>query len=209
MFGQGIAGILACALNIAVLLALGGATATAAMVYYLIAALAMAGCIASYLWMLQRPFTKYWISRAGQLPVSYRPSVDGSQEGEADKAPAQLKGEGSRLTGTILDDLPTDSNASSAETRMLLETVSDDLERTAKPVPYSFLGVARSLWLEAFSVWLVFLVTFAVFPGIIPFHLYYGGDASFNMWWQQVNHAESAALVRLVTYTMPLYCRSS
>ena len=154
MFGQGVAGILACALNIAVLLVLGGASATAAMVYYLIAALAMAGCIASYLWMLQRPFTKYWISRAGQLPALYRPSLGGSQEEEADKAPAQFQSDGSRPT--ILYDLPTDSKASSAETTMLLETVSDDLECTAKPVPYSFLGVARSLWLEAFSVWLVF-----------------------------------------------------
>jgi len=35
------------------------------------------------------------------------------------------------------------------------------------------IAVARAVWLEGIAVWLVFTVTFAVFPGIAPFHLGY------------------------------------
>jgi len=78
MFGQGVAGILACVMNVIVVLIYGGGTSfTAVVVYYIIAALSIVVCLVSYLVMLRRPFTAYWIAKAaGQKPGS---ELDGAE----------------------------------------------------------------------------------------------------------------------------------
>ena len=178
MFGQGIAGIVACVLNIAVLLALGGVNSTVAMVNYVIAAIAMAGCIVAYVIMLQRPFSKYWISMATRRQVPHVNSsnavVDVSKnDGEAGSPAAPKDSQSAREPHL-------------AETTKLISPPDTSLAGSSQLNVYSFFGVTRVLWLEAFSMWLLYVITFAIFPGVAPFHLDYYKDTAFNVWWQQV-----------------------
>ena len=192
MFGQGLAGILACVLNIIVMLALGGTTYKAAVVYYALAALAIVGCLVSYLVMLRRPFTKYWIAK----------SLSGSSSGQTEGAAAE---DGEMITGVTSgsddasashrDGAAVSATVDSETSKLVLRIGSDDSTSTSViAVPQraekaTALGVSRAVWLEGLAVWLVFTVTFTVFPGIAPFELKYYGTApssGFDVWWQQV-----------------------
>lgn len=177
MFGQGIAGILACVLNVAVLLALGGVNSTVAMVNYVVAAIAIVGCIMAHVIMLQRPFTKYWIGMASRQGTH----IDSS------KAVDMSKVDGEALSNHAdPNDAPSAREPPLAETTKLISLAHNSSAGMLQLNVYSFFDVTRMLWLEAFSMWLVYVITFTIFPGVAPFHLDYGEGAPFNMWWQQV-----------------------
>lgn len=158
MFGQGISGVVACVANIIVLAALPNAEDTSANVYFAASSASIAACLAAYLYILRLPFTQYYVQRAA-----------------ASSAPR----------GAIeLEPLGADGSvaASGDEDR---DDVS--LVRAGAGGRTSKWSVLKRVWLMAATVWLVFTVTFCVFPGIAPFSVAFkhslGGLNMSNDWW--------------------------
>lgn len=179
MFGQGIAGILACLLNFVVMLLLNGASFEAAVAYYMLAALSMIGCIIAYSAMLRRPFTRYWISRAieDRLVTSIDAPISLIAKDNSKLDSNETVRDEERCTDTIKLLADTDIPVSRRPPEMPIV-----------PVANSLCFVTKSLWREGLTVWLIFTVTFTIFPGIVPYHLTFDGSKSFNLWWQQVQY---------------------
>jgi hypothetical protein len=193
MFGQGVAGILACAGNIVVELALSGDLGVATMVYYIIAALSLAACLVSYILLLRRPFTKYWVAHAANLKSNDRSTATGTTT-----STAPFSTESSALSGASAYNSQSlaelDESLPEEDTTQLLHKkqgaisvhVGDASGARSQP---SFLAVSRAVWLEGASAFLVFALTFMMFPAIAPFHINYIGDVSHGFttqWWQLV-----------------------
>jgi solute carrier family 29 (equilibrative nucleoside transporter), member 1/2/3 len=157
MFGQGISGVVACIANIIVLAALPNAQDTSANVYFAASAASIAVCLAAYLYILRLPFTKYYVERGAS---------------------------GSSPRGAIeLEPLGPDGSAAVPG--------ADDEREDAALVggggTTSKWSVLKRVWMDAASVWLVFTVSFCVFPGIAPFSIPFkhslGGLKMSNDWW--------------------------
>lgn len=124
--------------------------------------------------------TKYWFAKAAASAEQARhPGVTGSADVIDD--------------GFVLDVDARDRNAApgrSSEKAALVDATSAAGAAGGPPPPgMSIMVVARAVWLEGLVVWLVFAVSFTVFPGIAPFAMEYKGSTTggFNtMWWQQV-----------------------
>ena len=121
--------------------------------------------------------TKYWFAKA---------AASAEQARNAGPASADVIDD-----GFVLDVDASDRNAArSSEKAALVDATSAAGAAGGPPPPgMSIMAVARAVWLEGLVVWLVFAVSFTVFPGIAPFAMEYKGSATggFNtMWWQQV-----------------------
>jgi len=180
LLGQGLAGALSSYAQIAVLAAAaavpGGGSgsaastssaATAAYAYFSVAALVMVACCAAYLLFVRLPSTQRFLRGA--------PTAAGAEDAAAAAAASvsaaaatesglELRRAGQRDGGEGLVP-PEDGDGPK---RPLLGSTD-----AAAPQPSGVLVVLRGIWPQALALFLVFFMTFLVFPGLtiaIPFH---------------------------------------
>ena len=161
MVGQGLSGVLACIANVMVLLLLPDAKTLSAAVYFGVSAASLGACLVSYLYLLQMSFAQFYIERATKAA---------NRDHEA-AATSALDNDGALLAG---DDAAAASDGHAG---------GDD-----SPPRATLRKVFPSVALMASSVFLVFVVTFVVFPGIAPFEIAFknslGSLSLSDKWWQ-------------------------
>lgn len=191
------------------MLALDGTTFAAALVYYALAALSICACLASYVVLLRRPFTQYWIAKAETAAAAgdaRQGTGAGDDQGYDEGALAVGGGSG----GGPVSDYDVDAEGGAApggpgggkrlapdEVALVASGGGGGSAAASGGAGVTVLGVARAVWLEGLVVWLVFAVSFTVFPGIAPFHLDFAGPKSggfSDIWWQQVRRVPMVAV---------------
>lgn len=161
MFGQGVSGVATCVANIVVQVAMAGQQDAAAKVYFGVSAACIALGLVLYLYILRLPFVRFYVQRA----TAGAGGKDGAlEDGGVDAA-----------------ELGGDGGASSADG----EGEGEGLVGGGAP---SRLAVLRKVAPYCAAVFLVFTVTFTVFPGVAPFSIPFKGSwgprvTISNAWW--------------------------
>lgn len=167
MFGQGVSGVVACVANIIVQAALPGSVDASAKVYFAVSAASIAACLVTFLYILRLDFTQYYVRKAM-----------GHEDGEGAGGDDGLEG-GSPPAGDEHEDdslIKTSSGRGAAA-----------LSPSAPRPRVSKMAVLKKVWLMAVTVWLVFTMTFMVFPGVAPFSIHFKGSwgslGISDNWW--------------------------
>ena len=181
LLGQGLAGALSSYAQIAVLAAAaavpGGGSgsgsgsaaassgaATAAYAYFSVAALVMVACCAAYLLFVRLPSTQRFLRGAPAVAGAEDAAAASIAASAASESGLELRRAGQRDGGEGLAP-PEDGDGPK---RPLLGATD-----AAAPQPSGVLVVLRGIWPQALALFLVFFMTFLVFPGLtiaIPFH---------------------------------------
>lgn len=157
MSGQGVAGVTAGIAAIVIKATMPDDANTAAMVYFVAAGATLALAAGSYVVMMRLPFMKHHMAKAAR----------------ATAAAASVK----------RDD---DAAANSAK-RTSLNNDEPLLPQESAGSSVSIVSVAKGVWVEATAVFIVFTMTFIVFPGLAPGQLLFqnslGSLHMSNDWW--------------------------
>ena len=182
MVGQGVSGVVACVANMVVQLVLPDAKKLAALVYFAATALCLAGCIASYLYLLRMPFAQYHIGLAARSANSRGGRThSGGSSGEGEH--------GRRGDGNDDDEATLLKGSGKAVGPFGEEDGGSVSEEAALPSSASLRRVLPAVGLMSLTVFLVFTMTFIMFPGIAPFeftfqHSGLGPLSLSDTWWQ-------------------------
>lgn len=201
--GQGLAGILASVAEVIVKASIpSGAGASgnqaAAVVYFLFAAATLGLCIAGYVVLVRMPWTQYYMRRSGTptnntTTVAKAAAGSGSGTGEEDSKALLLAdgdsdgGAGGRVLSLEMPAAAYDGGAGGGATVMV--PIGADAG-AAGAAPLTSWEVAKHVGIMQASVFLVFFLSFVVFPGVAPFGVSFKGTlGSISLsdeWWQTI-----------------------
>ena len=183
MLGQGFAGALSSYAQIAVLAAAAAApgrsnAATAAYAYFATAAAVMVACGAAYLALVRLPSAQRYLRGAGSggggggaALVLVDDSAEGASGEAAAEAGVELLRAGAR-DGAGAEDGDEGGEGGSGSKRPLLSGGSGG-GGGVDTAQSGVFAVLRAMWPQALALFLVFFMTFLVFPGLtiaIPYH---------------------------------------
>ena len=180
MFGQGVSGVVACVANIVVQAALPNSVDASAKVYFGASAASIAACLLTFLYILRLDFTQYFVRKAmGHSSGSSNSDGDSDVSGGSPAAAAATIGDSD-------DDLALELETGAESEERGLVSSSNNHDGPA-PSQVSKLAVLKKVWLMAVTVWLVFTMTFMVFPGVAPYSIDFknswGSLHISNNWW--------------------------
>lgn len=181
MLGQGLSGVATCAANVVVQAALANQQDLAARVYFAVSAGFIAVGLGAYLYILRLPYVRHYTAKAAGGGGGSGAGGDSSEE-EGEEL-------GSSGAGAEAGRGGRGANAGAG-------APNDESEEAGGLVPHhphhavpllSRLSVLRKVATQAAAVWLVFVVTFTVFPGVAPFSVPFrhglGSLTMNNDWW--------------------------
>jgi Nucleoside transporter len=202
MSGQGVAGILASVAAIIVKAAIpdtdDDSQKTAAIVYFVFSASTLAACIASYIVLMRMPFTQYHLNKAG---ASTTARADARTLGVEVATPrlGGASGPGSlEITAASASHLPSEEGPNKTLLPLLdneagvakaaTEGEEDDDDSALSLTTW---GVLQKIAVLATSVFLVFFITFLVFPSVAPFGIDFKGQGLGKLsissdWWATI-----------------------
>lgn len=166
---------------------------TAAVVYFLFAAATLGLCIAGYVVLVRMPFTQYYMRRSGTPTTgSSTKSTAASGTGEEDTKALLLAdgdsdgGAGSGARVLALEMPAAHDGGSGSATVVVPIGGSGDGSAAA----LSSWVVAKRVALMQASVFIVFFLSFVVFPGVAPFGVSFkstlGSISLSDEWWQTI-----------------------
>ena len=177
MAGQGVAGIMASVLRIVTKASLPGKGRESATIYFMLAASSIVACIAGFIFLVRMDFTKYYLRRSGH--ADHRddrvPLVDdeGGRNSSSPSTPSSARDFSDGLRSPLVDNAEIsrvrESSAGHPRGRSVeeLQTYSaaiasgDETPAERK----SSLQICIDMWEMCLAVYLVFTMTFIVFPG--------------------------------------------
>lgn len=198
--GQGLAGILASVAEVIVKASIptgAGASGnqTAAVVYFLFAAATLGLCIAGYVVLVRMPWTQYYMRRSGTPTNNSTAAAKTAAGGGEEEGKALLLADGDSDTGgrVLSLEMPAaayDLSTPGGATTVVVPIGGGSGADAGGAVPLSSWEVAKRVGLMQASVFIVFFLTFVVFPGVAPFGVSFksslGKISLSDEWWQTI-----------------------
>lgn len=170
MAGQGFAGITAGVLKIATKSSMPGKTKASAILFFELAAGVLLACVAGYVYLLRRPFTKHHLARSERKRHNDDPNqqllaaVEGkdSWHSSLDSPSTSSVDPETRMTKTSPE---LESSPQKAHTEQVSH--SDGADNPFEKVPFHYmLEIFKKVWVYCIILLYTFTVTFVVFPGV-------------------------------------------
>jgi len=176
--GMGLSGVLSSAVQVALMAASAASPAAAAGAYFALAAALEVGCAAAYVWMRRHPYVKFYAARAADAAAAARAAAAGAEGGAAKGGDAGGGGGG----GGGADD---EGEAAVLVRGGALNAPEGDAEAVDVAGARGGggrgaccareLGIAARVWRGCASLFLIYVATFLVFPGLLVAIPYRGG----------------------------------
>lgn len=173
MSGQGLAGITASVAAVVVKASISSATdasqQTAATIYFVFSAATLLACIGSYIYLMRMPFTHYYLKRSGST------------------APG---GEGGKLKVSAGDEEAPHTALLAAAAVLQEDGKAVASTSTATEPPSTDRRVLITVAVPGIAVFVVFFITFVVFPSVAPFSIAFKGSLGAislsDSWWSTI-----------------------